>query len=108
MARVPVTVVGELVSVVGEIERPHEILGLMSVERDPVAIVAAALAKLRVIRSSNGSEVTVRRTVEAVVIQARDQLLAKAFLQFTDDFPETNPTAVGAEATSGKGIAHRD
>ena len=88
-------------SIVGEIENPHEILGLTPLERDPVVIVGAALAKLRVIRGSNGSEVMVRRAVEAVVIQARDCLLKNAFSHVADDFPETSPTAVGVGSAVG-------
>lgn len=95
------------VAVVGGIERPHEILGLAPETRDPVTIVGAALAKLRVIRAANGSEVMVRRAVEAAVIQARDRLLAEAFGHCADNFPETSPMAVGAGSAPGGGIFRR-
>lgn len=95
------------VAVVGGIERPHEILGLAPETRDPVTIVGAALAKLRVIRAANGSEVMVRRAVEAAVIQARDRLLAEAFGHCADNFPETSPMAVGAGSAPGGGTFRR-
>lgn len=92
-----------LVAVQGGLERPHEILGLAPETRDPTKIVGAALAKLRVIRASNGSDVMVRRAVEAAVIEARDRLLAEAFGHCAADFPETSPMAVGAGSAPGGG-----
>ncbi len=96
------------VSWLGEIERPHEILGLHAGELDPVTIIDAALTKLRVIRAAGGSEVAVRRAMEAVIVQARDCLLANAFGLFADDSMAASQAAVGSSAATVEGTVHLD
>jgi len=53
----------------------HELLGLPAGERDPVRIVAAAAARLRVLASAHGTEDAVRREVARLIRQARDEML---------------------------------
>ncbi len=52
---------------------PHELLGLTPMERDPVRIVEAAQIRLRLLRQ--GNELGVRRSVTALIRQARDQMV---------------------------------
>ena len=57
---------------------PHELLGLTACERDPVRIVAAAAARLRLLESAGGSERAVRQSLCALIRRARDAMLETA------------------------------
>lgn len=97
-----------------ECERPHEVLGLRFGQVDPVVIVAAALAKLRLIRAANGSEIAVRRAVEAAIVRARDCLLAEAYGRWNGDAWAARGTLAvgrgegGSVATACEGGVHRN
>jgi hypothetical protein len=60
------------------VERPHELLGICEDETAPTVIVEAARLRLEAIRMANGSEVDVRRHVVAMIVAAREGMLARA------------------------------
>lgn len=59
-------------------DNPHELIGLPAHETNVTTIIAAAQARLDVMRASTGSEIEVKEYVISQIITAREAMLARA------------------------------
>lgn len=62
------------------IENPHEMIGVPADETDPRVILEAAARRIDRIRAHAGSELDVRRTLIALIIVARNEVLGRIAL----------------------------